>query len=102
MLAPAAFAAGEFNRTPVPLRASISAADFPRRHAAISVDSAQPIASAKRSPRCVASSWSMLAQSGFWSNFAASGGRTEEIDGDAYSQEHHCALWDALRTAKAP
>jgi len=64
----------------------------------------------------------------FWSNFAANGdpngaalpewpryaaqaprriglltgGRTEEIDGDAYSQEHHCALWHELRTTKAP
>ena len=65
---------------------------------------------------------------GFWSNFAASGdpngaplpdwpryeaqaprrigllagGGAEEISGDAYSQEHHCALWDELRTTKAP
>ena len=65
---------------------------------------------------------------GFWSNFAASadpngaplpdwprhqaeaprriglltGGLTEEISGDAYVQEHHRALWDALRTTKAP
>ena len=63
---------------------------------------------------------------GFWSNFAASGdpnagplpdwprydeqsarrigflagGRTEEITADAYAQEHHCALWDALESAK--
>jgi para-nitrobenzyl esterase len=65
---------------------------------------------------------------GFWSNFAASGdpngaplpdwprydaqaprrigfltgGRTEEISANAYSQEHHCALWDALSPEKAP
>ena len=65
---------------------------------------------------------------GFWSNFAATGdpngaslpewprydaqaprrigfltgGRTEEISADAYSQEHHCALWDALAPKKAP
>jgi len=65
---------------------------------------------------------------GFWSNFAAggdpngaslpawprydaqapqrigflAGGQTEEISADAYAQEHHCALWDALRPAKAP
>jgi para-nitrobenzyl esterase len=65
---------------------------------------------------------------GFWSNFAAggdpngaplpvwpryeaqaprrigllAGGGAEEISGDAYSQEHRCALWDALRTTKAP
>jgi para-nitrobenzyl esterase len=65
---------------------------------------------------------------GFWSNFAASGdpnsapfpewprydaqaparigflagGRTEKISADAYSQDHHCALWDALGPAKAP
>jgi hypothetical protein len=30
------------------------------------------------------------------------GGRTEEISADAYAQEHHCALWDALVQAKAP
>jgi len=65
---------------------------------------------------------------GYWSNLAASGGpnsaplpdwprydaqaprrigfldagRTEEISGDAYAQEHHCALWDAPARAKAP
>jgi para-nitrobenzyl esterase len=65
---------------------------------------------------------------GFWSNFAAAGdpngaplpewprydaqtprrigfltgGRTEEISADAYSQEHHCALWDGLASKKAP
>jgi para-nitrobenzyl esterase len=59
---------------------------------------------------------------GFWSNFAAvgdpngaslpvwprydaqapqrigflAGGGAEEISGDAYAEEHHCALWDAL------
>jgi para-nitrobenzyl esterase len=64
----------------------------------------------------------------FWSNFAAtgdpnaaplpdwprydpqaprrigflSGGRTEEISAETYSQEHHCALWDALAQTKAP
>ena len=30
------------------------------------------------------------------------GGRTEEISADAYSQEHHCALWDTLAPPKAP
>jgi para-nitrobenzyl esterase len=30
------------------------------------------------------------------------GGPTEEISADAYSQEHHCALWDAVAPAKAP
>jgi len=65
---------------------------------------------------------------GYWSNLAASGdpnsaplpdwprydaqaprrigflagGHTEEISADAYAQEHHCAMWDALTPAKAP
>jgi para-nitrobenzyl esterase len=65
---------------------------------------------------------------GFWSNFAATGdpngaalpewprydaqaperigllagGATEEISADAYAQEHHCALWDALAREKTP
>ncbi len=65
---------------------------------------------------------------GYWSNFAASGdpngaalpdwprygaeaprrigfltgGRTEEISADAYAEEHHCALWDALAAGKGP
>ena len=65
---------------------------------------------------------------GFWSNFAAAGdpngdslpdwprydaqaprrigfltgGSIEEISADAYSHEHHCALWDALAPKKAP
>jgi para-nitrobenzyl esterase len=65
---------------------------------------------------------------GFWSNFGATGdpngaplpgwpryeaqaprrigflagGAVEEVSGDAYAQEHHCALWDALAREKAP
>jgi hypothetical protein len=65
---------------------------------------------------------------GFWSNFAATGdpngaalpewpryeaqsprrigflagGAVEEVSADAYAQEHHCALWDALAREKAP
>jgi hypothetical protein len=30
------------------------------------------------------------------------GGAVEEISADAYAQEHHCALWDALAREKAP
>jgi para-nitrobenzyl esterase len=65
---------------------------------------------------------------GFWSNFAATGdpngaslpawprydgqaperigflagGAVEEVSADAYAQEHHCGLWDALAREKAP
>jgi len=64
----------------------------------------------------------------FWSNFAATGdpngaalpewpryeaqsprrigflagGAVEEVSADAYAQEHHCALWDALARERAP
>jgi hypothetical protein len=48
---------------------------------------------------------------GLRSNFAATaiaspdrlpGRGAEEITADAYAQEHHCALWDALAREKAP
>jgi hypothetical protein len=56
----------------------------------------------RRSERRVSADWPRYDQHSPRRIGFLTGGPTEEISADAYSQEHHCVLWDALAPAKAP